>query len=147
MRRPAYTALFAALLLTTACGSDIIDGFIDGQPNVASMRLSIGTQVVTINSAGTVTGGPLILGSGSTVTITATFFTPDGAEDPNVTQASFQLNATSSSLVTFQRNNVNPFAGTLTAGARGTTQLTFSLYDLEAQENEFGPFTVTVVVN
>ena len=56
-------------------------------------------------------------------------------------------NATSSNLVTFQRNNVNPFAGTLTAGARGTTQLTFSLYDLEAQENEFGPFVVTVVVN
>jgi hypothetical protein len=147
MRRPALAALFATLLVTASCESDIIDGFIDGEPNVGSMRISTGTQTITINSAGTVTGGPLILGFGSTVTITATFLTPDGDPDPNVTQASFQLNVTSSNLVSFQRNNVNPFAGTLTALGRGTTQLTFSLYDLEEQEDNFGPWTVPVVVN
>lgn len=147
MRRLALAVLIATLLATASCDSDVIDGFIDGEPNVGTMRISTGTQSITINSAGNVTGGPLTLGSGSTVNVIATFFTPDGVQDPNVTQASFQLNVTSSNLVTFQRNNVNPFAGTLTAGARGTTQLTFSLYDLEEQQEKFGPFTATVVVN
>ena len=125
MRRSALAALFATLVATASCDSDIIDGFIDGEPNVGSMRISTGTQTVTINSSGQVVGGPIILGFGSTVNITASFFTPDGEPDPNVTQASFQINVTSSGLVSFQRNNVNPFAGTLTALNRGTTQLTF----------------------
>jgi hypothetical protein len=146
MRRPALAALALTLLATASCESDIIGGII-GEPNVASMRISTGTQSITINQSGNVTGGPLTLGAGSSVSVTATFFTVDGVPDPNVTQASFQLNVTSSGSVTFQRNNVNPFAGTLTAGGTGTSQMFFALYDIEGQRNEFGPFPVTVVVN
>jgi hypothetical protein len=146
MRRYARAALAVALLATASCESDLIDA-ITGDPDVSTMRLSVGGQTITINGSGAVTGGPITISSGSSVNVSASFFTPDGDPDPNVTQASFQLNVTSSGSVTFQRNSVNPFAGTLTASGGGSSQVSFALYDLEGQRNEFGPWPVTVVVN
>lgn len=146
MRRSTLAALAVTLLATASCESDLIPG-LDGEPNVASMRLSIGTQVITINSSGNVTGGPIQLPLGSTLTVSATFLNSEGEPDPAVTQASYQLNVTSTGSVVFQRNNVNPFAGTLSAGNSGTSQLLFTLYNLETQDEIFGPWPVTTVTN
>jgi hypothetical protein len=146
MRRLKLMALAATLLATASCESDLIPG-LDGEPNVVAMRLSIGLQTITINSSGNVTGGPIQLPLGSTLTVSATFLDPEGDPDPNVTQASFQLNVTSSGSVVFQRNNVNPFVGTLTAGSAGVSQTSFTLYNLETQEQVFGPWPVTTVTN
>lgn len=144
MRRSALALLSLALLV--ACESDVLDGLID-EPNVASMRIVLGTQAININCTNGTTSGPITLSQGAMINLSATFFTPDGDVDPNVTQASFQLNVTTGGSVGFQRNNVNPFAGTLTAGGAGTSQTLFALYNIETQQNECGPWPVTTVVN
>lgn len=144
MRRFALASAFVAILTTASCDSETIGGT-DGEPNVTSMRISTGTQTVTINANGTVTGGPLNLPANSSTAITATFLTSDNVPDPNVTQVSFQLNVSSSGAVTFQRSNVNPFAGTLNTSGSGSSSVSFSLYNLEEQRNIFGPFSVSVV--
>lgn len=139
-------ALAVVLLAATSCESDLIPG-LDGEPNVTSMRLSIGLQTITISSSGNVSGGPITLPVGAPITVSAGFLDPEGQPDPNVTQASFQLNVSSGGSVVFQRNNVNPFSGTLTASSAGSATVSFTLYDLENQEAVFGPWPVSVVAN
>lgn len=145
--RVALVTLAAATLLVAAC-SDSTDP--DDQENeVVTMRLTVGTQVVNVSDNGTVTGGPLVLAVGAN-TITAAFLKANGQPDEHVVPAEYQLNVVidGGAPITFTRSTTNPFSGTLTASATVTgATLQFSLYHLEEDHDDFGPFPVTVNVN
>lgn len=141
----------AALLLATAMGAckDSTGDAGDAEPDVATMRLTVtGQAPVSVSANGTVTGGPLRVGVGESV-VTATWLRADGTVDPNVTTAKFQLKVTVPATITglaFARNATNPFSGTFSAQAAGTVNAQFSLLHVEENHEDFGPFTVPVVI-
>jgi hypothetical protein len=135
------------LLVTAACDDDTTA--VEEEPEVATMRLVVGAQTINVADDGTVTGGPMTLVVGAN-TVTATFLGANGQPEPLVTTAEFQLNVEvlGGAPITFQRSASNAFSGTLTATAAGQgRQLRFSLFHIEEQHEDFGPFTVTVNVN
>jgi hypothetical protein len=143
--RTAALVAAAILLTVSACDETLSP---DGEPAVESMRLVIGSQTVTVSPSG-VTGGPIDLGTGAN-TVTAFFLGANGLPDPNVSAAAFQLNVQvlGGAPITFQRSATNPFAGTLTATAAVQgAQIRFSLFHIEEQHEDFGPFTVTANVS
>jgi hypothetical protein len=143
------TLRIAALLLATgiplaACDDDPVEA--EPEPEVATLRLTVGTQVVTVNvESGTVTGGPITLPVGAR-TVQAEFLRADGTPDPIVTATAFRLDVTptSTAVVTFARTSA--FSGTLTGLQSGqSTPVAFALFHLEEQHNEFSrPVTVQV---
>jgi hypothetical protein len=144
LRRVAALALLAVVV---SCGDSTSVG--DDSPNVASIRITIASRLLTVNSLGNVTGGPAILRAFSTSNVTATFHQADGVLDPRVTAASFQLNLEiiGPAPLTFQRSTTNPFAGTLTAtGVAENVRMRVSLFDVEHQVTEFGPFEISAVI-
>ena len=136
--------LFVSLLATAGCGDDPVE--VEEEPNVATMRLTVGTSTINVNAAtGTVTGGPITIARNATVNISAQFLTAAGTPDPVVSATSFQLSASSanSAVVTFTR--VGSFSGTLTGVAAGSTTITFGLFHVGEGHNEFTwPVSVTV---
>jgi hypothetical protein len=147
MHRRRVVALALAALLVASCADSTSVG--DDSPNVASIRITVASRLITINSLGNVTGGPAILRTNTTANVTATFHQADGVIDPRVTAASFQLNIEmiTNAGVTFQRSSTNPFAGTLTTlGAADNVRMRVSLFDVEHQVTEFGPFEMTAIV-
>ena len=151
MRTSGYTrgfrvsiAFLFSLAALAACDDVLAPG---GEPQSVSMRLAVGSQSVVVSAAG-VTGGPIALSVGAN-SITATFLTAAGQPDPNVSAAEFQLNVEvlGGAPITFQRSATNPFAGTLTASAAVQgAQLQFTLFHVEAQHADLGPFVVTTNV-
>lgn len=141
-RRTLSVAALAAVATLAACDEAALSP--DGEPRVESMRVVIGGQTVTISPAG-VTGGPIQLSVGAN-SISASFLGDDGLPDPNVSAAEFQLNVEvlGGAPISFQRSGSNPFAGTLAAtGPVQGAQLRFSLFHIEEQHPDFGPFTVS----
>jgi len=140
--RRVSIAFILSLAAAASCDDVLGPG---GEPQAVAMRLVVGSQTVVVSAAG-VTGGPLSLSAGAN-SLTATFLTAGGQQDPNVTAAEFQLNVEvlGGAPITFQRSAINPFAGTLTvAGSVQGAQLRFTLFHVEAQHADLGPFTVTV---
>ncbi len=146
VRRPyRILALAAVALSLSACKDDATGLDDDHEIHVASMRLTIAGQPITIAENGTVTGGPVTLAAG-THSVSAVFLDDDGQPSDDVSAVEFQLNVTipGGAPVTFTRSTTNPFAGTFTVtGAAQGTQIRFSLYHIEEQHEDFGPFPVT----
>jgi hypothetical protein len=115
------------------------------EPEVATMRLTVGGATVNVEEDGSVTGGPITI-SGNT-TISAAWLKADGTAESLVNGTEFELTVeiADESFVTFSRTG--PFAGTLNRVAAGTTTATFALLHIEEQHEDFGPFPVSVVVN
>jgi hypothetical protein len=144
-RRLPAAALLVAALASTACDDDDLTDLED-EPNVATMRLVVGTQTINVVAAtGVVTGGPIVIARGASVNVNATFLTPSGSIDPVVSSTAFRLSATSfnTSVVTF--TPIGSFNGLLTGVSAGTTTIEFGLFHQAEQHNEFAwPVTVTV---
>jgi hypothetical protein len=141
MEATRYLSRLAALVLMLAVGLAACGDSTDPEPEpeVATLRLLIGaaaedTVLVDIAS-GDVTGGPITISADTD--IRAEFLRDDGSTETLVTAADFRLDVTSAneSLVTFTRTSA--FAGTLHKVAIGGTSLTFALFHLEEQHNEF----------
>jgi len=117
------------------------------EASVSSVRLTVGTQTITITSAGAVTGGPVTITRPAAAPISAVFLNAAGSQDPVAHGGNFQLNATpvDTTVLTFTRSSA--FAGTLTGVAAGSTNLGISLFHVTGGDNDFGPFPVPVVVN
>jgi len=124
-----------------ACGDDPVDE--EQEPEIATMRLVVGAQTITVNESGTVTGGPITIGAAG-ATVTASFLRSNGTPDPLVTGAVFQLTVTSDNagVATFTRTG--PFTGTLAGTTNGSTVLRFALLHIEEAHEDFGPFPVSV---
>ena len=116
------------------------------EPDVATMRLTVGTQTINVNAAtGTVTGGPITIARNATVNISAQFLTAAGTADPVVTSTSFRFDATSANTGTVAFNRSGSFTGTLTGVAAGTSSINFGLFHIGEGHNEFAwPVSVTV---
>lgn len=124
----------AAIALFAGCDDDPTPP--DPEPEVATMRISIGAQ--TINVATTncaVTGGPIAISANTVFTIS--WLLADGTPEPLVTSADFRADVTPANVgvVTFVRSGA--FAGTLNRVAAGATTVNFALFHLGEGHNEF----------
>jgi hypothetical protein len=132
-----------ALAAAVAC-SDTNESH--AEPEVAFMRLTVGgTQTVTVDEFGTVTGGPITIPVGNT-SLVAEWLRADGTEDPNVHEDDFELRVVpaNTGIVTFTRTAA--FEGTLNGLQTGSTSASFALFHIEEQHEDFGPFSVGVTV-
>jgi hypothetical protein len=144
MRRTTWMLpVLAFALITSACGDDPVNE--EPEPDVATMRLVVGTQSITVNAnSGAVVGGPIVLPVNTNVGVTATFLRADGSPDPLVTATTFDLDvAPAVGNVTFTRTG--PFTGTLRGTVVGSTVVQFGLLHLAAGHNEF-EYNVAVTV-
>jgi len=140
-RRLAGAALFALGLTLAACNSTEPEE----EPEVATMRLTIGAQTVNVNESGVVTGGPIAISANTAISVQ--WLKDDGSVETLVTSADFQVNVTSNNaaVVTFSRSSA--FAGTLVKVAAGSSVLNFSLFHVLEGHEDFGPFPVPVTVS
>jgi hypothetical protein len=142
-RRLSVITLFAAATALVACGDSTDPDDHEELPH--EVRLTIGTQVVTINDSGVVTGGPIMIPIGITI-ITAVFLDDEDAVIDDLSADEYELRVTSDDPVVASFNRSSAFAGLFVGGTAGQTVLAFSLFHLEEQHEDFGPFDVTVVV-
>jgi hypothetical protein len=132
------------------CTGDSTTGPGNGDPEVASLRLTVGNQLVTIDRNGSVVGGPIVLRAGVTASVSAVFVQTSGLPDPRVTPAEYQLNLSSviqPSCLVYEPSTTDPFAGTMRCDAPGATlAIRLSLHHVERQRDYWGPFNATVTV-
>ncbi|MGE0160321.1 MAG: hypothetical protein AB7T31_12995 [Gemmatimonadales bacterium] len=142
--RFARIVLLAGGMVLAGCNDDPV---VEDEPEVATMRLTIGSQVVDVDDTGAVTGGPIALTTGVNPTVTAQWLKADGSAETLVTSGVFELRAepANTAVVTFTRTGA--FAGTLDGLTAGSTQIEFSLFHLEEGHEDFGPFDVDVTVS
>jgi hypothetical protein len=145
-RRRLLSLLPVVMVLAMSACKDDSTGLDDDEPEVASVRLTIGTQVITISDNGTVSPtGTIVLPVG-TSNVSAVWLDVTGAPIEDLSRTEFQLNLTVSTAgaATFARSTTDPFAGTLTATAPAAgVVIRFALFHLEEQHEDFGPFPVT----
>jgi hypothetical protein len=140
MRRRIAAFLVLALAMTTAACRESIDPG-DPEPEVATIRLTVGGNAVTIAENGAVTGGPLRI-STTDQTLTAEFLRADGSPELLVTSQTHRLDLTGGTNVTFTR--ASAFSGAIRGSAAGTTTMQVSLFHLEENHPDFGPFPIQV---
>ncbi|HUF67413.1 MAG TPA: hypothetical protein VMM79_02085 [Longimicrobiales bacterium] len=143
-RRLSFITVFAAATALVACGDST--GPDDHEEIPHEVRLTVGSQVITINEDGVVTGGPITIPVGST-NITAVFLDDEGDVIGDLSADEYELQVTSDNAAVASFNRTSAFAGSLVGGMAGQTVLRFSLFHLEEQHEDFGPFPVTVVVS
>jgi hypothetical protein len=135
-------ALALAAFAINACDEDPVAEEHEELP--AEMRLTVGSQTVTVTSNGTVTGGPIVVPVGTT-SVSAVFITDDG-DTFDASAAEFELRASSldGSIASF--TGTGPTTGSIVGSAAGQTALRFELYHLIEQHEDFGPHQVPVTV-
>jgi hypothetical protein len=129
------------VLASSGCEDDPI-GVVE--PDIAVLRLTIGTQIVEITEAtGAATNLPIRIPLGAT-TITATPFRADGTPDPHVNARDFVLSVTpaNATLVTFTRGTT--LNGTLNGLVRGSTTVTIEI--THGDHADFGPHSVAITI-
>jgi hypothetical protein len=135
-RHTGFTLLaFCLALGAWGCEDDPVVE--DPEPEVATMRLVIGSQTINVDAGtGAVTGGPIAIGSGNTA-VSVQWIKEDGTPETIVTAADFELlvEPANTAIVTFSRTGA--FTGNLVGGANGSTTITFGLFHLEEGHEEF----------
>jgi len=131
------------LVAAAACDDDPAD---EGDPAeaVVAMRLTVGSQTITVDEFGAVTGGPIAVPVGTT-TVTAAFL---DANNQVVTglDAEFRIDVISNNtnIATFTRTGT--FTGNLIGVAAGQTSMEFALFHIEEDHEDFGYHDVPVTV-
>ncbi|MGI9629246.1 MAG: hypothetical protein ACR2QM_20655 [Longimicrobiales bacterium] len=136
--------LIALGLVVAACGDDTPMEE-EQEPQVATMRLTVGAQTVDVAEDGTVTGGPISIPVGMTA-VSVEFLLASGQPEPLVTAAEFQANVASDDETTVTFTRTSAFAGMLDGVASGSAVLSFSLFHIEEAHEDFGPFPVSTTV-
>ena len=142
LTRRAAPLLLITLLLA-GCKDDPVDA--EPEPTFATMRLTVGTQVINITrQGGAISGGPIVLQRNVATPVTGTFLLANGQADPVVVPSRFELRVTPvSGGVTFARTG--PLAGTLTGPTAGAAGATFTLFHLGEGHSELDS-TVPITV-
>lgn len=138
--RRAVPRLGIALALLTACNES---SGINNEPEIATMRLTVGSSAVNIAENGVVTGGPLVLTTADQV-LTATFLRSDASVETRVDPAVFRLDVSGGTGVTFTRQSA--FSGNIKGAAAGNTTVTFGLFHTVENHTDYGPFPVPVQI-
>lgn len=118
----------AALLIA---GGMACEETLSGDPEIATiMFLFPGNDTVFVDvGSGSITSGPILIFGDAE--FRAEFFGPEGTPDSRVTETRFRLDVTpqNTGVVTFTR--ATQFSGTLHKVMTGSTEITFSLYNIE----------------
>lgn len=130
--RSITAAALAALVFAAGCRDSTGP---DHEDEPHAVRLTIGTQVVTVDESGNVTGGPIVIPVGQTP-ISAQFLADDG-DVLTLNPAEYELRVipVNAAVVTF--TPTGGFAGTLTGVAAGNTSLTIQLWHIPAGHDDF----------
>ncbi len=133
-KRSALTLMLAGALV--ACGDDTVEP--EQEPDVATMRITVGTQTINVNAkTGAVTGGPLLLTRGTATTVSVQYLRSNGSADPLVTTADFRTDITPSSTAALSFARTGAFTGTLTGIQAGSTSVNVNLFHLGEGHAEF----------
>jgi hypothetical protein len=142
-RRSLSVAVTAALALTiAACDDDDDNGGLEPQePDIATMRLTIDQTAVDFVGGCTPSVASVVIPT-TGASIQADFLRADNTADPLVTEADFELQVEPADRFT----RTSAFAGTLSGGAVGTAQISFSLFHVGQNHVEFGPCSLGIDV-
>ena len=138
------TATLALTLGAAACGDDD-GGPEEPEPQVQTMRLTVGSTTYDFTTSSTPT---ISLRANTATTVSAQFLLANGQPEPLVTADVFELRImpTAASDLTFTRTGA--FTGTLTTtrAAGQSFSASAALFHREEQHEDFGPrpFSVTV---
>ena len=142
MRAAALALLIPAL---GACEDDP-EGPDDAGDEIGSVRLTIGTQTITMNSGGTVTGGPITLVAGVATPVTAVFLSPTNQSITLSNEFRLDVTPDNSGRLTFTRTG--SFAGSLTGNSAGAANASVAVFHIGEGHNDWGSsahtFSVTV---
>jgi hypothetical protein len=143
--RIAAAALLAGAL--TSCSKDIAYDYTPSGvvAQVDAIKLTVGTQNVTIFKDGKVTLGPLSYVRPST-TVTATLLDAQGNAITNVNENDVRVNMGIESGAAGTYTRINGFSGTLSATNAGQSSFAVSLFDGAKHRIAFGPYYVGIVV-
>jgi hypothetical protein len=142
--RLSQSLRFGAVLLALAAiaGCRGITDDDDNEVPIAAVRLTIGTQTVTINQETGAQSNAVTLAANAPTAITAVALRADGQVETLVTAADFELRVTPvTNNVTFTRTG--PFSGTITRTAAGAATVQVSFWHLAEGHPEFGPHNLT----
>jgi hypothetical protein len=115
----------------------------DPEPEIATVRITVGAQVVNISETGQQTG-TLTIARGTTP-VTVAWLRADGSADPVVNSNDFEVRLVAQGSTGISFTPAGPFAGTLTTTTAGQKVVQVQLYHLEEQHDEFGQnLTLTV---
>lgn len=146
-RRSFRALAVAAFVSAIAAGCDgNSTGSDEQEPEIASVRVTVGAQSVTITNNGTQTGTLTVPRGNSTVAVT--WLRADGSVETVVTSSEFEVRmvaASGTSGVTFTPNGA--FGGTLNTTSAGQKVLRLSLFHLEEQHDDFGPLNLTLTAS
>jgi len=140
-RRGLRSVAALALLSVVAACKDSTGS--DPEPEIASVRITVGAQVVTISETGQQTGTLSVPLTSTPVAVA--WLRADGSVDPVVNSAEFEVRMLPQGSTGITFTPAGPFAGTLTATTSGQKTVRVQLYHLEEQHDEFGQnLTLTV---
>lgn len=133
--RRGIRALAVAIMVPAlaACGSD---DPVDDHEDVEFMELTIGAQTIRVATNGDITGGPVEIIAGNAVPVTAQFLDHDG-EVITFEPGEYELRGQSVTpeIITFGKTGV--FSGALTGTAAGNGVVTFQLFHLVENHEDF----------
>lgn len=113
------------------------------EPQIATVRITVGTQTVSISETGQQTG-TLSIPQGNTAVAVA-WLRADGSVDPVVNSEDFEVRIVPQGSTGISFTPAGPFAGTLNATTAGQKVVQVQLYHIEEQHDEFGQnLTLTV---
>lgn len=137
------TALSLALTATAACDRDELP---EPEPEIARVVFSINGSSFTVNDAGVVTNGSTSIRVGAHQ-ITAVAYDDRGVVIDEVANGIFELRGTSTNtaILEFTKGNAM-LTGTLRAKAAGSAAVSFGLWHLEENHEDWGPFAINFTV-
>lgn len=139
VRRGLTASALVGLVFVAGCGDEDDDH--DHEPEVETMRVVIGGTTVNFSGA-TCTPSVATVNIPTTgATVTATFLAADG-DLLDIHDDEFELRVEPAARFT----RTGAFAGNVSGGTVGAANVSFGLFHLEEQHTDFGPCSVSVVV-
>ena len=145
LRHRLLPGILFSLLLLGGCDDDDDGTNPEPEPEVVTMRLTTGAQVVTVTNNGTVTNGPILIPVGTTA-LTIEFLDDTGNPDPLVTDADFEARVIPDPTTILDAARNTAFTFTLEGVSAGSANLSAELFHLGEGHSDFGPFDVPVTV-
>jgi hypothetical protein len=143
-RSSAIALTLIALSAFAACSNDD-PAEPDNEPEIASLRLTVGPNSVTVST----TQSPTLTVASGTNNVTAEWLKADGAVESRVTDAEFELRIRQTTGTNLTWTPTSARAGTLVvSGLSGgaTTAAQVSLFHKAEQHDDFGPLAFTIRV-